>query len=243
MVGNTSSSEFLQATDVFRPKNDNIKEYELNKMASGKMTKAKVELSSSVGGSGSGAKVPGDIKTIQNNNNKLNNNTIEAQHDDAHADKIDLKTIKSKNMVATAAAAAATVGVTSMGIAKPTIDVAKTTQKSNSGLNPSDVANKSNNNLTNNATAPKNPTKESTKKKIKEKDQKAAEEKRRQQEEEEERKRLELIAAQRKAKLVDQNAVRTEQGSKRNNLAASVGKFVSQFYMRRDLPTHKCFSQ
>lgn len=81
-----------------------------------------------------------------------------------------------------------------------------------------------------NATAPKNATKESTKnKKSKDKDQKAAEEKRRQQEEEErqqleEKKRLELIAAQRKAKLIDPNLVaRAEQTMKRNNLAASVG--------------------
>lgn len=70
----------------------------------------------------------------------------------------------------------------------------------------------------------------SAKKKIKEKDQRLAEEKRRQQEEEErqmleEKKRLELIAAQRKAKLVDQNQAavsRCDGNSKRNNMAASV---------------------
>lgn len=81
-----------------------------------------------------------------------------------------------------------------------------------------------------NTTAPKIATKESTKnKKSKDKDQKAAEEKKRQQDEEErqqleERKRLELIAAQRKAKLTDAGtAPRVDQTSKRNNLAASVG--------------------
>lgn len=88
-----------------------------------------------------------------------------------------------------------------------------------------------------NVTAPKNATKESTKnKKSKDKDQKAAEEKRRQQEEEErqqleERNRLELIAAQRKAKLVDPNLVaRVEQTMKRNNLAASIGMGVSHCF-------------
>lgn len=205
----------MQSSDVFRPKNENIKELESNKMSSGKMTKAKADASNS------GVKVSGDIKTIQNNN-KLNNNAIEAQHDDVHADKIDLKTIKSKNAVV----AAAMTSAATMGITKPTID-AKVAQKPISGLNSSDVANKSNNNVINTAPVSKNPAKESTKKKSKEKDQKAVEEKRRQQEEEDERKRLELIAAQRKAKLVDQNAIRAEQGPKRNNLAASVGKFVS----------------
>lgn len=187
-------------------------------MASGKMIKAKAEISSS------GVKVSGDMKSIQNNNKLNNNNAIEAHHDDAHVDKVDLKIIKAKNAVV-----APTTGAVTMGTAKPTIDV-KSPQKSNNGSNSCDVANKSNNNLTINATAPKNPAKESTKKKSKEKDQKAAEEKRRQQEEEEERKRLELIASQRKAKLIDQNAVRAEQGPKRNNLAASVGKFASQMY-------------
>lgn len=217
----------MQSTDVFRPKNDNqIKEFESNRIASGKIAKPKVDPSIS-GGSGGVVKVSGDMKIIQNNN-KLNNNAIDVDHDDAHMDKIDLKTVKSKS----AMVAAASTGPVIMGTIKPTVvDTAKATQKSiNSGLDSSDVANKSNNNVTITATAPKNPAKESTKKKSKEKDQKVAEEKRRQQEEDEERKRLELIAAQRKAKLVDQNAVRTEQGPKRNNLAASVGKFVSHNY-------------
>lgn len=176
----------------------------------------------------SGTKVSGDMKTIQINNKLNNNATIEAQHDDVHAmDKNDLKIIKAKNAVI-AATTTTTTSAAIMGMAKPIIDT-KAAQKSQSGSNnASDVANKSNNNIvTNNATAAalKNPVKaESTKKKSKEKDQKAAEEKRRQQEEEEERKRLELIAAQRKANLVDQNAVRTEQGSKRNDSAASVGE-------------------
>lgn len=182
------------------------------------MTKPKVDTSSS----GVGSKVSGDIKTIQINN-KLNNNAIEAQLDDVHADKFDLKTLKPKPAMV---APTTTTSAAPMGLAKPQqiIDV-KATQKPISVANASqDIANKSNNNVTNSVTAAKNPAKESTKKKSKEKDQKAAEEKRRQQEEEEERKRLELIAAQRKAKLVDQNAVRAEQGPKRNNLAASVGK-------------------
>lgn len=225
VVGN-ASTEFLQSSDVFRLKNDNIKELESHRMASGKMAKPKADVSSS------GAKVLSDMKIIQSNN-KLNNNTIEMQQDDVHAmDKIELKTTKPKNAVAAAAAVApTTIGTAAISAAKLAID-AKATQKSNSGSNLCDVANKSNNNLTNIATAPKNLAKESTKKKGKEKDQKATEEKRRQQEEDEERKRLELIAAQRKAKLVDQNAVRSEQGQKRNNLAASVGKFASQFLMR-----------
>lgn len=78
----------------------------------------------------------------------------------------------------------------------------------------------------------KNPvlTKESAsaKKKNKEKDQKLAEEKKRLQEEEEEKKRIELIAAQRKAKLVDQNASnRNEQQTKKlASTAASVAPWL-----------------
>lgn len=233
----------MQSTDVFRPKNDNIKELETNRMASAKLTKTPKSAEQSSGG----AKVSsGDMKTIQNNN-KLNNNAIEAHHDDAHVDKNEVKIIlsKPKNVVApttataTALAAAAvttTGGAALMGTTKPTVADTKIPQKPNSGSNACDVANnKSNNNVTTiNATAPKNPAKESTKKKSKEKDQKVAEEKRRQQEEEEERKRLELIAAQRKAKLVDQNAVRAEQGPKRNNLAASVGKCTVQYLFHTD---------
>lgn len=233
MVVGNAPADFLQSTDVFRTKNENIKELEANKMAASKMAKAKAPDTSS-----SGVKVAGDMKSIQINN-KLNNNAmIEAQHDDVHAsDKIDLKTLKAKNAVGPAAPTVTSAAA--MGIPKPAFMDTKVAQKPNSGSNnnSSDVANKSNNNIaTNNATAAavaaaaaavaaaKTPAKEGTKKKSKEKDQKAAEEKRRQAEEEEERKRLELIAAQRKAKLVDQNAVRAEQGPKRNNLAASVGE-------------------
>lgn len=191
-----------------------------------KITKAKADTMSGGGGGVGIVKVSGDMKTIQNNN-KLNNNAIDVEPDDGHVvDKIDLKAMKSKNAMAPAPAPIA------MATMKPTIDIGKAAPQkpNNSGLSSSDVANKSNNNnVTTTATTPKNPAKDSTKKKSKEKDQKVAEEKRRQQEEDEERKRLELIAAQRKAKLVDQNAVRAEQGPKRNNLAASVGKFVSRF--------------
>lgn len=76
------------------------------------------------------------------------------------------------------------------------------------------------------ATKEINPRENSTKKK---KEQRMAEEKKRQQEEEErqlmeEKKRLETIALQRKAKLVDQNAgsTRGDGNSKRNNMVASI---------------------
>lgn len=188
----------MQPNDIFRLKNDNIKELEVNRVAL-KQAKPKADATPS------SMKPVIDTKTVQNIN-KINNNAVDM---DEQVDKIETKTIKTKTVIVANAT-------------KPTNEL-KSNQKLNSAPNASDVANKSNNNVAI-ATAPKNPVKESTKKKSKEKDQKAAEEKRRQQEEEDERKRLELIAAQRKAKLVDQNATRTEQGPKRNNLAASVGE-------------------
>lgn len=186
VVGNTSA-EILQSTDVFRAKNDNVKELEANRLG-GKVARPKVDPSTGVA-----KPLSADNKSIQN---KVNNNAIETRLDE---------TAKPK---------------------RASIEIEKPTQKPISGVNASDIANKSNNNVAI-LTAPKILTKESTKKKSKEKDQKAAEEKRRQHEEDEERKRLELIAAQRRAKLIDQNTIRTEPGPKRNNLAASVGKFVS----------------
>lgn len=198
----------MQPADIFRPKNDNVKELESNR-ASVKVTKAKTDPSI-----GAKPNQSSEIKTIQNFNkiNNNNNNAVEIQNEEIPVEKNDAKTNKLK--IAT---------VTSNAI-KPTPNEMKINQKPTSGPTISDVANKSNNNLAT-ATAPKNLAKESTKKKSKEKDLKAAEEKRRQLEEEEEKRRLELIAAQRKAKLVDQNAIRAEQqGSKRNNLAASVGR-------------------
>lgn len=194
---------------MFRPKIDNVKELEAHRAG---VKAAKTKPDPSIGGVKPTAV---DMKSIQNFN-KINNNSIEIQHDELHAEKIDIKSNKSKNVAA--AATSLIVNAT-----KQPIEM-KANQKTISAPTASDVANKSNNNVAI-ATAPKNPIKDSTKKKSKEKDQKVVEEKRRQQEEDEEKRRLELIAAQRRAKLVDQNAVRPEQQqSKRNNLAASVGK-------------------
>lgn len=190
VVGSTAA-DILQPTDVFRAKNDNIKELDVNR---GKLAKTKTDPSMGVA-----KPTTPDLNAIQNIN-KINNNALETSNEN-NADRV-FKT----------------------NIVRRTPNEVKPTLKPTSAANANDVANKSNNNIAT-VTAPKNTTKESTKKKSKEKDQKAAEEKRRQQEEEEEKKRLELIAAQRKAKLVDQNAPRAEQAPKRNNLAASVGKF------------------
>lgn len=202
ILSNTSS-ELLQPNDIFRPKNDNIKELETNRTVTVKQQqKIKVDPTPITG-----AKHV-DLKSDQNIN-KINNNTIE--NEIIHNFQTEAKINKTKITPAAI-------------VTKQLID-----PKVNQKLTANDVANKSNNNV---AIAPiaKSAVKESTKKKSKEKDQKAvAEEKRRLQEEEEEKKRLELIAAQRKAKLVDQNIVRAEQGPKRNNLAASVGKMTSYF--------------
>lgn len=207
VIGSTPS-EILRSTDIFRLKTDNIKELETNRSVGGKSGKTKADPSAAVVVT---SKQSVDVKALQNIN-KINNNAIDIQSDEVQ--RVDMKINKSKTMTAVSA----TANVTPKSAAE-----SKTTQKSSSGSNVSDVANKSNNNVTN-ATAPKSSAKESTKKKSKEKDQKAVEEKRRLQEEEDERKRLELIAAQRKAKLVDQNSPRPEQVPKRNNLAASIGK-------------------
>lgn len=216
VLGN-STAELMQSTNMFRPKNDNVKELEANR-AGGKVAKAKNEPPIGVVKQSSST----DIKSIQNFN-KINNNAIEAQSEEMHSEKIsDIKVKQAKFMASANAANAAAVASAAAIFNKQMIEKIMT-HKPNSGQTASDAANKSNNNVAN-AIAPKNPVKESTKKKSKEKDQKAAEEKRRQLEEDEEKKRLELIAAQRRAKLVDQNATRPEQGQKRNNLAASVGK-------------------
>lgn len=193
VLANTPA-ELLQPTDMFRPKNDNIKEIEANRS---KAAKAKAEPSA--------AKPANDVKPTQNIN-KINNNAVEMHFDESHIDKVDVKANKAKNAVAA-----------------KVINEPKANQKVNNVQSVTEAINKSNNNVVN-AAAPKAAAKESTKKKSKEKDQKAAEEKRRQHEEEEERKRLELIAAQRRAKLVDQTAVRVDPVPKRNNLAASVGE-------------------
>lgn len=194
----------MQPTDIFRAKNENVKELDANRVPV-KQVKAKAE-SSNVG-----VKVAPIIDPkLSQNVNKINNNAVEFD-ELLGSDKIEVKLNKVK--------------VQATPVANAMKQVNETNKVNQKGTIAGDVASKSNNNNNNNAvnvTAPKNLAKESTKKKSKEKDQKAAEEKRRQQEEEEERKRLELIAAQRKAKLVDQNAVRIEQ-PKRNNLAASVG--------------------
>lgn len=203
VLGNTSA-EILQQTDMFRAKNENIKELEANhglvKIVKTKTAPPMV-----------GMKPPhtNDPKLGQNIN-KMNNNAVEMV-DDLLVEKTEAKLNKAK------------VAPVIANAMKPMNEI-KANQKPNLGPIASDVANKSNN-IVVNAAAPKILAKESTKKKSKEKDQKAAEEKRRQQEEDDERKRLELIAAQRKAKLVDQNAVRIEQ-PKRNNLAASVGMLI-----------------
>lgn len=188
----------MQQTDIFRTKNENVKELD---RAPVKQVKVKIE-SQTIG-----IKAPIIDPKLAQNINKINNNAI-VDIDEFNIDKMDAKLNKAKV-------------VPVLTNAMKQVNEIKANQKPNIGPNVSDVANKSNNNIVN-ATAPKSLAKESTKKKSKEKDQKAAEEKRRQLEEDEERKRLELIAAQRKAKLVDQNAVRIEQ-PKRNNLAASVG--------------------
>lgn len=210
VLGN-STAELMQSTNMFRSKNDNVKELEVNR-AGGKVAKAKNEPPIGVVKQSSST----DLKSIQNFN-KINNNAIEIQSEEMHSEKIDIKVKQAKIMASVNAAA------TAITANKQVIESKIMIQKPNSGQTASDAANKSNNNVAN-AIAPKNPVKESTKKKSKEKDQKAAEEKRRQLEEDEEKKRLELIAAQRRAKLVDQNAIRPEQAPKRNNLAASVGK-------------------
>lgn len=210
VLGNTPA-ELLQQTDIFRAKNENIKELEANRVQSVKQMKVKNDAPTGV------KPMPIMDPKLTQNINKINNNAIDI--DELHADKMDAKLTKVK-------VAPTTVVANAMKTVNEIKANQKQQQQPNSGPIVSDVANKSNNNNVVNATAPKNLAKESTKKKSKEKDQKAAEEKRRQQEEEEERKRLELIAAQRKAKLVDQNAVRIEQ-PKRNNLAASVGKLLS----------------
>lgn len=203
VLGN-ASAELLQPTDIFRAKNENVRDLEANCVPV-KQVKAKVE-SSSVG-----VKLAPmiDPKSAQNVN-KINNNAVEFD-ELLVSDKIEGKLNKVK--------------VQATPVANAMKQVNENNKANQKGTNAGDIANKSNNNIAVSATAAKNLAKESIKKKSKEKDQKAAEEKRRQQEEDEERKRLELIAAQRKAKLVDQNAVRIEQ-PKRNNLAASVGMLI-----------------
>lgn len=197
-VVGTTAVDTSKPNDMFRPKNDNVKEIEANRSAGNKVARPRTDVAKPI---------VSDPNAIQNIN-KLNNNATETLND----------SFEKK---------AATVLKTNLILKRP-VKVGETVtqpQPVSTVAIASDVANKTNNNLAT-ATAPKNATKESTKKKSKEKDQKAAEEKRRQLEEEEERKRLELIAAQRKAKLIDQNAPRAEQAPKRNNLAASVGKLI-----------------
>ncbi|XP_031629871.1 GIGYF family protein CG11148 isoform X2 [Contarinia nasturtii] len=201
LVLDNTPSELLQQTDIFRTKNENIKEHEANRVTA-KQAQAKIDTST-------GVKQPTSDQ-LKSNLIKINRNALE--NDEKQVDKIDTKANIKKPATTVVA-----------NVTKPLVNETKVQQKPTSILSSSDVANKAYNNINviNATAAPKSSVKESTKKKSKEKDQKVAEEKRRQQEEEEERKRLELIAAQRKAKLVDQNAIRPEQ-PKRNNLAASV---------------------
>lgn len=223
VLGNIPNDLILQQSDMFRTKNDNIKDIQLdaNKQQQqtgiGKVAKNKPEP----------VTVGTTLKTFDANtiqaNNKINNNLIGPTTDEPlQSDEIDNinKLNKAKNYAAAAVAAA-------MATNKP-IEIKSQLKANNNAANDDAMMKKSinNNNNNANATAPKTTTKESTKKK---KEQKAAEEKRRQQEEEErqqleERKRLELIAAQRKAKLIDQNPARIEPAPKRNNLAPSVGE-------------------
>lgn len=175
-------------------------------------------------------KLSSDTKSTQNTNSRANNNLVDLQHsvEEQFVDKGESNKANKANK--TAIVGIATKPIEMKLNQKPQIayDAANKTIDSNIiNNNNSNNINTSNSSI--NAIAPKISTKESTKKKVKDKDQKAVEEKKRQQEEEErqqteEKKRLDLIAAQRKAKLVDQNALRNEQTTKRNNLAASVGK-------------------
>lgn len=217
VLGNIPKNDLiLQQSDMFRTKNDNIKDIQLD-ASGGRVAKNKTEPAIAT------TLKTIDAKTIQaNNNNKINNNLIESTTDESlQSDIIDNhnKLNKAKHVNA---AATATI--------KPIEMKSQSNKANNNAVNDDAMMMKksTNNNIQAMAiaTAPKTTTKESTKKK---KEQKVAEEKRRQQEEEErqqleERKRLELIAAQRKAKLVDQNPARVEPTPKRNNLAASVGE-------------------
>lgn len=187
-------TDLIQQSDIFKAKNDNVKDdlLDLSKIGS-KVVKGKIDLKSAV-----------EARAPQN---------INIKHDIQNEEILmaEAKAAKAKNAAVLAA----------KQLVEP---------KFNQKVTNVAIINDSNNKLAAAATAPKNQAKESTKKKGKEKDQKlsaqALEEKKRQEEEErqmiEEKKRLELIAAQRKAKLVDQNTVRNESNAKRNNLAASV---------------------
>lgn len=222
VLGNIPNDLILQQSDMFRTKNDNIKniqQFDASKQQSGgvgKVAKIKMETLATT------TLNIIDANSIQaNNNNKINNNLIEPMTDEPllQSDKIDNnnKLNKAKNVNAAATATN-----------KPIEFKLQSKANNNAGIDDAMMKKSTINNINANANtiAPKTATKESTKKK---KEQKAAEEKRRQQEEAErqqleEQKRLELIAAQRKAKLVDQNPARVEATPKRHNLAASIGE-------------------
>lgn len=243
-------NELIQQTEMFKIRNENFKEELIVVEPSKPITIEKNNANNLIHDpkiNHHQSSIVANDTDVRNNNPIVANKVVEKLIPDDESDNLsDGKSNKiNKNLPATAATAkqAPIENKQNQKVALNNDNTQQLQQQQNgtheSGHNIS--ANTSiNNNSKANALAAVAPTvgakiaattkENSTKKKNKDKDQRLAEEKKRQQEEEErqlleEKKRLELIAAQRKAKLVDQTAAPVSRGDangKRNNMAASV---------------------
>lgn len=248
-------SELIHQSDMFKMRNENFTDehiavIEATKAMAVDKTNAKIKSDAKHNQNQSSPHV-NDNDNVRNNNpivaNKsTTNKSLEKLKQDEENDKfIDIG--KSNKTNKNTPATAATSKQTPIEIKNPIQKIALNNnnaqtqqQQQQNGTQDNSHSILTNNNIKTSASATAAinaaklaaTTKEnSTKKKSKDKDLRLAEEKKRQQEEEErqsleEKKRLELIAAQRKAKLVDQNlaaaSARNDVNGKRNNMAASV---------------------
>lgn len=243
-------NELIQQTEMFKIRNENFKEEHIATEPSKPVIIEKTNANNPT----PDAKIDHNQSSVVANESDLrNNNAIVAKKvleklipDDESDNLIDSKSNKLNKNVPSTAATAKQAPIESKQNQKVALNNNNTQQlqQQQNGIHDSGHSISANtsihNNSKGNAIAAVGPTaggktaattkESSTKKKNKDKDQRLAEEKKRQLDEEErqlleEKKRLELIAAQRKAKLVDQTAATVSRGDangKRNNVAASI---------------------